>query len=1027
MTLAKLYKNLGGVLLLVVFILTAAAFKSQELPISLYPETSRPSVFVHINPKGLSQAEFIQEWSKKMLPALEQIEGVSKVSNNNYQGYSNFKVEFDWGIEPLKAMADVKNMMSGFEARIPRSWGSFYYSFSGSMGKTIGFSLQSKQSKASELERLADDLLITKIQRVQGVMAADVQSREQNIRISLDRDRLNQYGIMPSEVSNQLRAKEYDRGLGSLVLDDTSQYSASVKWKASSLEELADTVIATREQRSIRLRDLATLEFIMEERSNFLVGANENSTMIFVQLEPDANLKSVADRVTDIVQNNKDSIAPDIKMDILISPARFIDRAISSLSLSVVLAMVIAAFVLYLFFGSMSQSIIIATTMPLSLAGGLILMDLIGIGLNLLSIGGMAIAVGMIVDGTIVVIENIDRHLADTNPKDKIERLAVIERSVLEVLKPTFASALTTIIVFLPLKFTAPVASAILGDLAIVVSCTLLVSVVVSATVIPCLIFWLPSRKKTIKGLLPRFFNWTLNKAKNVYLAFLGYAFPRPRVLIVGALAIAGLAAISTASFVHLEKVILPHPKTDILVLVLNPKAPVKGEEARIAAVSSYRRAMQNEFDDVFSSIGISFEHGGGANIFGILRDVSLFDQARARMEDRFPSDFAFNTFVVPWSPTNLEIPDPPDFRIVVNAPSSEESRKIMESIQNLLARDDRLTQIQLKPSINLNQQMSIKLDEEKLANIVGIGTESYKVSLIEDSISLALEDQFVQKIMLQGDMYDVFLGYQNSPIASPSEIDSFLLPWQDAFLPFRGFTSIDIKNAYDHFYFENGRESYFIEAHFKERYKGDRAANLNEVHKTLMNAELPKGSWFFEDTHKEVKENINSLIIALTLSIALILSLLCLQFGNISQGILSISPIPLGFIGSALALYTFNSELSVNAILGIILVAGTAVNNSILFIDFFNQLREENSQEPISDKLLKTADLRFRPILITTATTLLGMLPIALGQGEGGDILQSLGIAISGGLAISTALTLICLPLMMNVYYKPKANRIVL
>lgn len=282
--------------------------------------------------------------------------------------------------------------------------------------------------------------------------------------------------------------------------------------------------------------------------------------------------------------------------------------------------------------------------------------------------------------------------------------------------------------------------------------------------------------------------------------------------------------------------------------------------------------------------------------------------------------------------------------------------------------------------------------------------------------VSGFLSDREIMKIMSEGEEISVDIRMPKESIKNPDDIGNLLFRTGDAILPVKALAKVSHKRDYDEYIREGLKDLARIQIWPKESFEGDRTelrASVMEAFKN--NEELDLSRVTFADTDREIDENIGSLVSALTVAIILICIVITLQFGTMLRAAIIMTAIPLGFIGVSLALWVFSSPLNVNSMLGLILLCGTAVNNSIIFLDFYIRRREGGASKSVKDALMETARVRFRPIMITTLTTILGMMPIAIGYGSGGEILQPLGIAVCGGLGVSTFLTLVVLPVVIQ------------
>ncbi|WP_159455730.1 efflux RND transporter permease subunit [Pseudobacteriovorax antillogorgiicola] len=1012
----KFYRNVAAMVMFVSFVILGAVYQFSHLPISLYPATSKPTIQAWLNPQGVDQQEFISNWGTKIESALLNLEGVTQVKGDYYPSSFGYRIEFDWNYDPNEALADVRSSLGAFTARMPRQWGDFWVGEQGGRSGRILMMSHSKEMALPVLGTLIHQKLVPLISRLEGVENTFVTQRDETeILVELDLEKLYQYRVSPEQVRQVIAMRQFDRKLGVMRFKDGSSYEITGALKIDDLDELRQTIVESRGSQTIRLKDVARVknEPIEEDEINH---ANGQRSMFLITLpKPDANLKNVADRVASVVNEFKEH-HPEIEIDAVTSPSKFIDRAVRNVAIAVVSAMVIASLIVYLFFGSFRSSMIISLSMPLSLSMTLIIMQAFGVGINLLSLGGMAIAVGMVVDSTIVTLENIVRRLQDEPPTNFEERLHGIYLAVKDVTAPVVASALTTVIVFFPMVFTAPLASAILGDLAIVMVCVIMMSLLVSFLIIPSLFLWTHQKEPGKPGIFSRGFMRLFGIGERAYLFVLNRLLTS-KALMAGLVATV-LALITASGYLFqnvIQREIMPAPKTDMLILGIQMKNRGLPLEDVEAAIKEYETVMIDEFQDVFQGV-----YAGIGNhevwIAGHLKDTSLFDKAKQRMEARFTNQFDYNIQVSSWAPSKLEIPNPPDLRIYVTQDDPDEAREELGRLQGILGQNDKLTHVNAQPGVWRHNRFTLNFEEEQIHRINGADPQQLNLNSVQNLVEYAVDKQFLQNIRIDGEEKDLYMKYEGDRFDSLQDLGNILLPFGEGVLPLRNLVKLQLESQWGHYKNEDGKNAYYLEARVKDVFKDQRTSIIADIKKDLQaNKSIDYQALSFADPTIEVDENINSLVSAIVISLALILVVITLQFGTLKLSLIAMAAIPLGFIGVAFSLFLFEEKLSINSMLGLILLCGTAVNNSIIFIDFFMKSYQDGKLT-MNEALLLTARLRFKPIMMTTMTTIIGMLPIALGLGSGGEILKSLGVTVSGGLGVSTFLTLLVIPICLRL-----------
>lgn len=1020
--------SLANIILIITIAITGLSLFF-DMPIALYPNTSKPRVNVTLYTQNIDALEFKDRFGDEIESKLMGVNDVEKVKSEYSDGWYKWNVEFDWNISLDEGITNIKNAISSYESDFPEKWHKFRYRPDNEQNSNVAVSIYSKKYTRKELYHLLADTLKPKLDTIKGSDFTFITKPDQKfIQISINPDLLIKYGINPGSINESLRRKEYDRSLGSLSFGQRS-FTVLANLRDQSTNDLEDTIIGVREKKQIRLKDVATIKVKDLDPWSLYKLNGEKSLIIVAGPKPETNIATFADELLKRVKQNVSDIDPDIKVDIILNPSKFVSEAVTNVGTAIIIGVSIATLTIFLFIGSLRNTIIIAISIPLSLIGGFILMSIMNIEINLISLGAMAIAVGMVVDGSIVVLENIIRLLTD-NPtstrKDIIHRTFL---AVKEVWTPIIASLITTIIVFAPLPFTSPLASAILGDLAKVIVCVLTISIFVTLIIVPPLAILFKvkgtseARKKGIY-FISNIFIWMSDKLRDLYIKSLSVILQR-KILNIGILSTIGLAFILSFFIAknHIRQEIMAKPDTDIVIL----QTSFEGDkELKLNDIENlmapYEKIILADFESDISHILTMITKGQSKGyILCTLKDKKLLKGFKKKLEERFKDTPLTKFGVYPWLPTALRIPDPPFLRIELTGPNDDKKREELNKIARILQNIKGLN-VDFAPGVWKKDKIKIEIDEEKVNKMAAAGYSNISRSTIMGMIQYALEEKYIKDLKIDAEEFEVKMTFSENFISRATDIGNIQIKTyhnnEVIFLPLRNFINIKFDRSWGKYLSENGKDYMRIDLSPKGSYKDQTRELKDKVVSALKkNNKIDFSKLTFSNPSDEITENITSLIKALAIALILIFMVLSIQFGKISNILTIMSAIPLGFIGVSISLFLFSSTLSLNSMLGLILLCGTAVNNSILFIDFYLKRRE--SSKNIEDALLATAELRFRPIAITTMTTILGMLPIAFGFGSGGEILQPLGIAVCGGLGLSTILTLFVVPLSITLYDK--------
>jgi multidrug efflux pump subunit AcrB/outer membrane protein TolC len=1015
--LKKFYGNFSAVAFLIVVICALGLVQFFRLPIALYPQTSRPMVYVDVSTMGISPEDFNERYGKDIESKILSIKDVEDIVGDYSPNNANWEVEFGWGYDEEKANTQIKSILAGIESQFPKEWGGFEYHNNKSGGSNqIAFSVHSDTLSEDELYHLLDTRVKPQIEKIKDVEDAFLsQPYEKEIRITLDETKLLQWGIYPDDISRALKEKKEDLTLGRLDLKDGGKYSFYVGTKNRNAQDIGQTFLKTVGKRDILVKDVAEVALRKVTPDHVLKGNGKRGVVFGGKISEKGNIVEACRSISEIAKIELPKFSKDTEYEELINPSLYIQDAVQNVGHEVLLGVLIATFVLFLFFGSLTYTSIIAVSIPLSLIGGFIVMKLLGIEVNLISLGAMALAAGMVVDGSIVVLENIVRHFEMYTPRGVRERIDVATRAVLEVWEAVIVSLSTLIVVFAPLAFTSPLANAILGDLAKVMVCVLMISIAVSLFVIPPLFIKMGKVSEGPESIF-RISRWTIeafDKLRDKYVNSLKWVLKRDSFckgfLLTCLLLFIGAGCIF--AFV-LKREILAKPDTDKVWLFVEFTDKSQDVDKVDAMISPFEDIIRKEF---FSDLThfYTYVNKKGGGILCNLKDKHVVSSFKKRMEARFKNTPFVNFHVYPWVPTSLKIPDPPLVDIEIGGSNAEQKRQTLERLVEVIDPLDGVSHVEESPDHNLRHAFSLKVDEDMVRSF-SKDFPDFGIDHVYDLVRTRLKEQDLFYTFIDSDKIPVKMDFPERKWNGPQDIGDLQIKIDDKIIPVRQFFKLEPEKKWDTIHTKRGKEVVSLSVRAKDSFQDRKDEVKKDVLETIKTTHIDHSLLTFLDTEKEINENIMSLVLAMIISLLLVWLIVNLQFASFSQSLIVMMVIPLGFVGASVALLLSGSPLSINSMLGLILLCGLAVNHSILYVDFFNIQRNEGKGE--FESILAAADLRFRPIMLTKLTTILGSLPIALSLGTGGEVLQTLGITICGGLAISIPLTLYAVPMSLHL-----------
>lgn len=999
-------------ILIVVPLIAAGIFFLNKIPIKMYPNIRKSIVVVNIPHPSYTAEDFYDEFKDTLEPRLNSLDGVEAIESTYYSGRSRFQVEFDWETDFDTARSLVVNAMDSLKRSLPEE--SENYSVSSWRGNTgfMSVAVYSSEISTKQLFDMVEPLLKVKLAQINDAESINIVNIEElNTEIVLRPADLLTYGYNPDEVAQAVRSGYKHTSLGSFR-ENRNVYNLRIKTGIDGIYEVENILIGLKGNKEVVLKDLADVRIYTGLPRNLYSANGERSIMIFATPKEDGNINKMSEDILSTLEELKKELPEHVSFQPLIDPGVFINRAINNVVNAALVGGLLAIIIIILLLGEWKNVLIISLSIPLSIVYSFILMYFFDISINLISLSGMTLAVGMIIDSSIVIMENIHRHRISRQSESMKE---IVISSVGEVRSAIIASTITSVCVFFPLSFTAPLTNAILGDLAMTVIFVLLCSMTTALFVTPIVAYYLFRNEK--KGdvdvsKMAKFSEFIVHKMISFYekiLYFILSSKIRSSILLLFSFSLLIFLAVFIVPKIRTE--IVADPRSDRISVRFTNSSSTDKEfllESFLPFEKQVIDMLGNRLDSRFSNI---FNNTTGSLLI-TLKSSKLLDNALDDLKDLLQNNEDWSFDINPWDPSSLPLPRTFGLHIKVNGSDKREILSIMERVMDLVNRMELYRNVYSVPSTRLTDEIMLIPRKEVISNFPGLTT-----SKLAGIIRIMLNGSQVITMNEADTRITISMNYPDDTVRSINDILNFQIPYKDKSIPLNHFFDYKIEKGIAEIRNDNGEETFNVYA-FMPRgtpdYKKPVFENMirDAIEKEI---ELPSGySITFVDTQKVINESVMSLISAIIISIFLIYLVLGLQFNSLKIPLIILVTIPLGFIGVIGSLYVFNSTISLNSMLGTILLGGIVVNNAIIILDFYIGYRKKMDSK--LDTLITVAKLRFTPILITTATTILGMLPIALAIGDGTNIIQPLGISVSGGLFVSTLFTLIIIPVILNL-----------
>ncbi|WP_105169042.1 efflux RND transporter permease subunit [Pseudoalteromonas sp. T1lg23B] len=1009
-----LRRNQSALIALTLFLVCMGAYQLANLPISLYPNTSKPVVRVQLFFKD-DVSQFMRYWGEKVETSLKNIKDVELVEGEYRQGKATYLVHFEWHKDNDEAIRDVASVSAFYQAQLPRDLPPIKVGFF-NPGSECYIVVNSDTLSTEQLSKELKNSLLPALNEIDGVSQSWVSALgEKHVSVRLDPIKAAEYNLVIDDIINTIKTHEFDYSLGSISTERDGKIAVNVQKRNSSIAKLESITVARIEGRAILLKDVAQVVIAETELARVLQLDGKNAVAVAVWPKPDANLYQVSQDFLAEARAYTSSVGT---IHVLNDPSEFIDEAIHTVIKAILLGMTIAAFSVLIFFRSFGKTIVVCLAMPLSLLGAGVLMSVMGVDINLLSLGAISVSIGMVVDGAIVVIDNIDRHQQRSGSEDNL-----VFRAVSEVAPAIFASVLTTIIVFVPMAFTIPIASSLLSDIAFVVVSIMLFSILITLVFIPALFSLCTVKSKLGEGQISNKrvnpIEYVIQRVCDVYCFLLKTLLINRfiQLLFVAVISVVAWAASNVLGDIRQE--LIAKPEAEIIDVIVSFKKDGLEMADRIALLepirqqidAAYHQKIKFAYSDIRKNAGYISLH---------LTDYRVFEDVFMGLQRLLQNNEDVDIEVEPWITSALAVPDFPDLRLLVTGETEHERRQQLDQLYEAFRGQAEVKKVKVTPKNQQSTKYEITYNQQMLTQLFAEQDIDDIKQQLADYVGMAIEEKYLSEIELFGEQSTLFAQLGDETLSKIEEIGDLPFFIDEQIFHLRDILEIQNIKQWKLFYSRNSAPIYMAEVWLKEGEQHQASLVLDRVYAGQSGQ---KAIPFILDKPKEqVTEGIISLIKSLLLAFGLVLLAVLFLFASLKLSLIICAAIPFAILGAIISLYLFDSTLSLNSMLGMIMLCGISVNNSIIFVDVYRRVLAESGD--IVTGIIGAARLRFRAIMVTNLTTIAGLVPLAIGFGSGGKILQPLGVSVACGIALSTIFTMFCIPLLLVLFDRNKAEQ---
>ena len=1014
-----------------VAILVIGVFSLTKLPLDLMPNMEFPSLTVITVYPGASAIEVEEQVSKPLEAVLSSAENLVEIKSISKENVSFIQLRYEWEEDITAAANNARDLLELVKSRMPsQAYTPIIYKINASMMPILGYAVNADENY-NGLEEIVEDQIASALRKVDGVGTVIYLGQPQReIRVEIDPTRMQAYGMSVAQLSMMLKANNINVPSG-FVTESAYDFSVRMPGKYESVKELENTVIKAFNGKVVRIKDVATVRDTFKETDASAFNHVGKGIALLVQKQSGANTVDVVNAVRAEIADIQKDLPSDVQIFEVIGSDELVTSSINNLSSSIWYALIFVTLVVLLFLREWRSSLIVFLTMPVSLISAFIVMNVLGYTINIFSLVALVIAIGMVVDNAIVVLENITQH---------IERGAMPKQAAMfgasEMGLAIAASTLTTIVVFLPLVFMGGIVGVMFKQLAVLTVTCMITSLFTALALTPMLssVLLKPAPRGGKGKKHGKLYNWSermFQRIERVYHDFLGWAVFHKGITLVSALVIFALVlllgkAVGTdyipdidAGSVSIQFETEQGTSHTITEQVGNQIVQILQDHVPEIAEGGIASITGQTDDGVLTAVGFK----EGKNIGTIFCHLKPVDE-RKRSSQQIADDIRPLIEAIPeiekvtvsggsamaTALTGNRAP----IEFVVYGKDIDQMNQVAFEIERKAKECPEFTNVEALVSAG-NREVHILVDKDKASQMAlnpGIIGIQVRENLYGAKAGAYTED---------GTDYDIRIQYApeyRNSISKLREMQVTNLLGQQISL----IAVADIQEKEGPVQIERLTQQRYVKVttNLNGISLGDGAKKAEQI---IADLDTPQGVTVSLGGQVEDQgDTFSSLTVIFVIGLLLVFMVMAAQFESLVDPFIILFAIPFTLVGVILAFLITGTTLSVVTFIGLIMLVGIVVNNGIVLVDYSNMLVRRGYS--IRDAVMESGRSRLRPVLMTSMTTILGMLPMALSRGMGKELYAPLGITIIGGLLISMLVTLILVPTAYAAVHQHKLNK---
>ena len=991
-------------ILLYILVVVFGFYSFQNLPLALMPSMEVPAAVVYATYPGAGPEDIEQQVTKKLEGAVAGLSGLDTLQSTSSENMAMLVIRFTNDTDMDQAMTDLRDKVAQVKSQLPDD-ASDPTVMSIDIDSMPVVSVALRGNDLASLQSIAEDEIQPALERLDGVASVDISGGyEQEIAVHTDASRLKGYNLTISSIGQQLGADniaipggDLDNGSQTLAVRTDGEYS--------SIDDIKNALISLPAGGTVRLSQIADVSMQPKDQDAISKVDGEECIILSVNKQSGSNTAQIAELAKaefDSLLKSNDSLQWNIVMD----QSDYINMTVDNAIQNIWMGVLFAAIVLFLFLRDFGATMAVTIAMPCCILFTFLIMNVLGITLNMMSLGGITLGVGMIVDNSIVVLENIFTYRADG-----YDRLEACTKGTGEVIGAVIASTLTTVAVFLPIALSGGMAGMMFKEFCITIVALLLSSLIISITLVPLLCYFLlgSTKQQSIKpqgsGATPI----TEKPLSRAYRSSLNFLITHrwAGVALTVVICIVSVLSVSQAGM----ELIPEMDEGEVSVTVSMPNGSTMEDTAaiedRIAAIAV---DTIPELEQIYYSTGSStsiMSSASGASVTISLVDLDQRDRSSADIAKQLRhdlQDIAGCELTVSTSST-MSMSTDSDISVELTGDDYDQLAETADDLANQISA--------LPDAINVESsageqtpRVAVKINRENASRF------GLNAATIGGLVRGELTGSTATTLRMNGEEYDVTVAGDEDVATSLDALRSMQIPTMTGgTVPLSMVADVYTELSPQSIVRKNQKETVTITG---ESESGDSNAIKAAVDDIVAKYELPDGVEVGEgDTAaSQIAETTGTLMLALAVAIMLVYFILATQFNSFSLPIAIMLILPIGLLGSMILLWPTGNHVSMVALLGVIILAGTVVNSSIVLIDYTLQRRQRGEDK--NTAILNACPRRVRPVLMTAMTTILGLVPMVCSSGEGSEMMKPMGVVMMTGMVISTIATLFITP----VYY---------